>query len=161
MHALNEIAPAFVEMAHRIVWCIAATTTPAGRPSTRVLHPVWEWDGDELTGWILTSPLSPKARHLDHEPFLSLTYWTHNQDTCTADCDVAWESSDEQRRAGWDRFVDGPDGVAYDPSIIPGWDDPSSPGFGVLRLTPDRLRLMPGSVMLQGEGELLDWRRSS
>lgn len=158
MHDLSTVAPAFVEMAHRIVWCVAATTDPSGRPATRVLHPIWEWDGQVLTGWIATSPLSPKAAHLAEEPSVSLTYWTPEQDTCTADCDARWETEPERRRAGWDRFVEGPAPVGYDPSMIPGWDSPESPGFGVLRLEPTWLRVMPGSVLMRGEGEVLAWR---
>lgn len=44
-----------------------------------------------------------------------------------------------------------------EPSIIPGWDSPASPSFSVLRLTPRRLRVMPGSELLQGRGETLRW----
>ena len=62
------------------------------------------------------------------------------------------------RRAGWDRFATGPAPVAYDPAIIPMWTDPDVPDFGVLRLTPTRLRVMPGSMMAGGAGELLTWR---
>ena len=72
MQELAVVAPAFVEMAHRIVWCVGATIDPNGRPATRVLHPVWEWDGEHLTGWIATSPNSPKARHLAGVPAVSL-----------------------------------------------------------------------------------------
>ena len=64
MTELSEIAPKFVETAHRIVWCTVATTSRSGRPRTRVLHPIWEWDGEHLTGWIATSPNSPKADDL-------------------------------------------------------------------------------------------------
>jgi hypothetical protein len=56
--ALDVVAPAFVEMAHRIVWAPAATIDRAGRPTTRVLHPIWEWTGSELVGW-----LRPGLRH--------------------------------------------------------------------------------------------------
>jgi hypothetical protein len=156
---LSTIAPAFVEMAHRIVWCTVATTGTDGRPSTRILHPIWEWDGSSLTGWIATSPLSPKADDLAVQPAISLTYWDATHDTATAHCDTAWETSDEERQAGWDRFVNGPPPVGYDPSIIPPWTSPTVPAFGILRLTPTQLRVMPGSVLLQGEGELLTWRR--
>lgn len=86
---LNETAPAFVAVAHRIVWATVATVDPTGQPRTRVLHPVWEWDGEQLTGWIATSPLSPKARDLAHESRVSLTYWDPSQDVATADCDTA------------------------------------------------------------------------
>jgi hypothetical protein len=155
---LASVAPAFVEMAHRIVWCVAATTGRDGTPRTRVLHPIWEWDGEALTGWILTSPRSPKAAELRAVPALSLTYWTTNQDTCTADCGAVFEDGPAARRAGWDRFATGPAPVAYDPAIIPMWTDPDVPEFGVLRLTPTRLRVMPGSLMAGGTGELLTWR---
>jgi hypothetical protein len=156
---LSVVAPAFVEVAHRIVWATVATTDGAGRPTTRVLHPIWEWDGTNLTGWILTSPRSPKARHLAAQPAVSLTYWHPNQDVATADCDSAWETSDMERQAGWDRFLHGPKPVGYDPSIIPQWTSPQAPDLGVLRLEPRTLRVMPGTVMTKGEGALLTWRR--
>ncbi|MGL5911519.1 MAG: hypothetical protein ACRCZP_16085, partial [Phycicoccus sp.] len=127
MHPLERVAPAFVDVAHRIVWSVAATTDTAGQPTTRVLHPLWEWDGRHLTGWIATSPLSPKARHLAAHPSLSLTYWDATHDTCTADCDTAWDDLPEERAAGWDRFTHAPAPVGYDPAVIPGWDDAQSP----------------------------------
>jgi len=158
MHSLDTVAPAFVDMAHRIVWCVAATVGANGGPHTRVLHPIWEWRDGTLTGWIATSPASPKAADLSATPRLSLTYWAPNHDTCTADCDAVFDTDPADRAAGWRRFADGPSPVAYDPSIIPGWTSPESPDFGILRLTPRRLRVMPGTVMLAGQGETLIWR---
>jgi hypothetical protein len=159
MSDLATVAPAFIETAHRIVWAVAATVDRAGSPRTRILHPLWEWDGTALTGWIATSPRSLKAAHLARTARLSLTYWTSSQDTCTADCATAWETSDDERRAGWDRFANAPAPVGYVPSVVPDWDHPLAPDFGILRLTPDRLRVMPGSVMLAGKGTALTWRR--
>jgi hypothetical protein len=161
MHPLAAVAPQFVEMAHGIVWCVAATVDASGAPRTRVLHPVWEWDeaADQLTGWIATAPQSPKARDLDGTPSLSLTYWAPTHDTCTADCDVTWDDTAELRRAGWERFRTAPAPLGYDPSIIPEWDTPDSEAFGVIRLSPRRLRVMPGTVMTAGAGDLLTWRR--
>ena len=52
--AFPQTAVAFVEMAHRIVWCTVATVDPNGRPRTRILHPVWVQEGDHLLGWIAT-----------------------------------------------------------------------------------------------------------
>ena len=69
-----------------------------------------------------------------------------------------WELDDESRRAGWQRFVEAPAPVGYDPSIIPRWTAPTVATFGILRLTPHRLRVMPGSLMTSGQGELLTWR---
>ena len=85
MTTLNEIAPAFIDMAHRIVWCSAATVDAKGRPRARVLHPIWQWDGAELTGWIATGPTPIKRAHLAASPHLSCNYWSPNQDTCVAE----------------------------------------------------------------------------
>ena len=159
MTELSAAAPAFIDIAHRIVWATVATTDSKGRPTTRILHPFWEFDGSELTGWILTSPNSPKAQHLDAQPSVSLTYWDPSQDIATAHCDVVWELSVDEREAGWDRFLNAPKPVGYDPSIIPQWPTPHAPEFGVLRLHPRSLRVMPGSLMFEGRGELLTWRR--
>ncbi len=156
MTELRTIAPAFRDMAHRIVWCTVATVDESGLPRTRVLHPIWEWNGEQLTGWIATSPTSPKAADLAHRPEVSLTYWDATHDTCTADCSVIWEEGDAVQ-AGWNRFADGPEPVGYDPRLIPQWTSADAPEFGVLRLTPHRLRVMPGTLMTAGEGELLQW----
>jgi hypothetical protein len=158
MADLASTAPAFIDIAHRIVWATTATVTAAGAPRTRILHPIWEWDGRELHGWILTSPSSPKAADLASTPRISLTYWDPSHDVATADCDTDWEDTPEQRQAGWDRFLDGPAPVGYDPRIVPPWTNPEAPAFGVLHLRPTALRVMPGTLMLQGTGELLTWR---
>ncbi len=158
MDPLADVAPAFVEMAHRIVWCTVATTGADGHPHTRVLHPIWEWDGTALTGWIATSPHSPKGRDLAGVPAISLTYWAPSHDTCTAECDAVFEDGAAERQAGWDRFANGPAPVGYDPAIIPMWPDAQAEAFGILRLTPRRLRLMDGTVMTQGAGRAFSWK---
>ncbi|GAB4147314.1 MAG: hypothetical protein Fur0021_06020 [Candidatus Promineifilaceae bacterium] len=61
MDNLIQVVPAFVEMAHRIVWCTAATVDRQGRPRSRILHPICQWDRQELVGWIVTGP-TPQAR---------------------------------------------------------------------------------------------------
>jgi len=157
MQALEVVAPAFVEMAHRIVWCTVATVDPDGRPWTRILHPIWEWDGRRLTGWIATDPTSPKAAHLAVRPDVSLTYWHPSQDTCTARCTVEWETDLPAKQAGWDRFASAPAPVGYDPRIIPQWTSPDVERFGILRLEPHALRVLPGSLMTAGAGTLLTW----
>jgi len=156
---LASIAPAFVEMAHRIVWATAATVDEHGRPRGRILHPYWEWDGTALVGWIATGPTPLKRAHLEHSPYISLTYWTPTHDTCTAECGAALVYDDETRQRIWDLFKHGPAPVGYDPAIIPPWKDgPLSPAFAALRLEPWRLRVMPGTAMLGEGGEILTWR---
>lgn len=158
---LNDTAPAFVAIAHRIVWATVATVDRSGAPRTRILHPIWEWDGERLTGWIATGPNSPKARDLANESRVSVTYWDPSQDVATADCGTVWESDGESRRAGWRRFAEGPAPVGYDPRIVPGWDSPDSEAFGILRLEPTRLRVFPGTLLLQGTGTLRTWSAAS
>ena len=117
-----------------------------------------QWDGTELTGWIATSPNSPKAKHLAKVSAISLTYWSPNQDTCTADCTTSWDDTPDGRQAGWDRFLHAPEPVGYDPRVVPQWTSPEAPEFGILRLRPRSLRVMPGTVMSGGPGELLIWK---
>jgi hypothetical protein len=156
--ALSELAPVFVKMAHRIVWCTVATVDAKGRPRTRILHPIWLWNENELVGWIATSPLSPKADDISVHNEISLTYWNPSQDTCTADCTTRWTNDPTSKREGWDRFKNAPAPVGYDPAIIPGWTVDSD-SFGILELRPTALRVMPGSVLLTGQGTAHTWRQ--
>jgi hypothetical protein len=155
---LATTAPAFVAMAHRIVWCSAATIDASGRPRSRILHPIWEWDGTRLQGWIATGPTPVKRAHLERSPYVSCSYWAPDHDTCVAECRATWAFDDETRTEVWHRFKDAPAPVGYDPAIIPPWaGGPTSDAFAVLQLEPWRLRVMPGTVMLTGTGELLTW----
>lgn len=158
MTTLQDIAPAFVEMAHAIVWCSAATVDAKGRPRSRVLHPIWQWDGSSLTGWIATGPTPIKRAHLAASPHISCNYWSPNQDTCVAECQAEWAFDDETRAMVWNLFRDGPAPVGYDPAMIPGWDNAASPNFAALKLHPWRLRVMPGAVLMKGEGAAMVWR---
>jgi len=140
---LADIAPDFVQMAHRIVWCTVATVDAKGRPRTRILHPIWEWDGTALVGWIATGPDSPKAAHLTSTPLVSLTYWDPSHDTCTADAEASWHNDDETKAWLWDRYKNAPAPVGYDPAIIPAWSPgPTSASFGALRLDPTAIRVI-------------------
>jgi hypothetical protein len=158
MDSLEIVAPAFVDMAHQIVWATAATVNGAGQPTTRILHPIWEWDGHALRGWIATSPLSLKAKHLAKMPIMSLTYWRPNHDTCTVRCRTAWDDTQAGRQELWARFSDAPAPLGYAPSIISAWTSPAAPAFGALELDPVAIRVMEGSNMAGGEGLLLEWR---
>ena len=158
MNSLAEVAPAFVEMAHSIVWASAATVDSRGRPRSRILHPLWQWDGEQLTGWIATGPTATKRAHLAHSPYLSLNYWAPSQDTCLAECRAEWCFDDETRTRIWQLFTAAPPPVGYDPAIVPAWTSPTAPAFAVLRLAPWRLRVFPGSVLLGQGGAVLTWR---
>ncbi len=158
MSSIAEVAPAFVEVAHRIVWATVATVDAENRPRSRVLHPIWEFADDRLVGWIGTGPTPVKVANLDHSPFVSVSYWDAQQDVATAECRATWHHDDDTCAEVWDRFASTPEPLGYDPAMIPPWKDgPTSPAFSVLRLDPWRLRVFPGSLLLTGEGEPRDW----
>jgi hypothetical protein len=157
MSVLAEVAPAFVDMAHRIVWASAATVDTQGRPRQRILHPMWFWDGAQLEGWIATGPTPLKRADLARKPNISLNYWASNHDTCTADCRTEWFFDDDTRTRIWDLFKNGPEPVGYDPAIVPAWTSPTADSFAALHLDPWRLRVFPGSVLLGQGGEVLRW----
>ena len=159
MNSLEEIAPAFVEMAHQIVWASVATVDARKRPRSRVLHPIWEWDGTDLVGWVGTGPTPTKRAHLDASPFVSANYWAPNQDTCVAECEASWHVDDDTCTRIWNLLKDAPAPVGYDPAIIPGWEQPTDEAFAALRLDPWRLRVFPGSVFMGQGGDVLTWRR--
>ncbi len=158
MNPLTEVAPAFVAMAHQIVWCTVATVDTHGRPRSRILHPIWQWDGQQLIGWIGTRPTPTKRAHLQASPYASLNYWSPSHDTCAAECRVTWAFDAETRIQVWDMFRHGPEPVGYDPAIVPGWDSPTADAFAVLRCDPWRLRVFPGTVLLGQGGQVLTWR---
>ena len=157
MNSLQEVAPAFVEMAHRIVWCTAATVDSSGRPRSRVLHPIWEWDGTELTGWIATVPTPLKRAHIANSPHLSCNYWHPSQDTCVAEVRAAWVDDDAAQARTWKLFEEGPEPVGYDPAMIPVWNSPTDAEFAVLRLEPWRLRVFPGEALGGSDSGVLTW----
>ncbi len=158
MHELSQVAPAFVEMAHRIVWAGVATVDAHGRPRSRILHPIWQWDGARLVGWIATGPTPTKRAHLAAHPYVSVNYWSPSHDTCVAECRAALLVDDETRVMVWNLFKTGPEPVGYDPAIVPTWPSPTAEAFAVMRLEPWRLRVFPGSVLLGIGGEVLKWR---
>jgi len=158
MTELAHVAPAFVEMAHRIVWASVASVDSHGRPRARILHPIWQWDGTHLRGWIATRPTAVKRAHLAAHPYLSVNYWEPSHDTCVAECRAALCLDLETRQMVWDLFVHGPAPVGYEPRTVPGWGGPAADTFAALRLEPWRLRVFPGSVLMGQGGAILTWQ---
>lgn len=158
MNQLRETAPAFIDMAHAIVWATAVTVDSRGRPRSRILHPIWHWDGRKLSGWIATNPTPIKKAHLSSSPYMSINYWQPNHDTCTAECRATLHQDDATRTMVWDMFVNGPEPVGYKPSIVAAWTSPTAEAFAVIELEPWRLRVFPGTIMWGGEGDVLVWQ---
>jgi hypothetical protein len=158
MSTFDATADAFVDMAHRIVWATVATVDGRGRPRSRILHPYWRREDDDLVGYIATGPTPLKRANLEHSPFVSVNYWSPNHDTCNAECTAEWLFDDTAREWVWDLFKDAPPPVGYDPAIIPPWaDGPKSPAFAALRVKPWHLRVFPGTVLLGRGGDVQTW----
>ena len=144
-----DIESEFRAIVDRIVWCTVATVDRAGRPRARILHPVWQGS----TGWIATSPLSLKAKHLAANPWVSLTYWDQQHERVELECLAEWDNSIESKRALWELFKSTPEPVGYDPAMI--WPSPEDDSFGALKLTPTRISVMRG---ITSEGDV--WRQA-
>jgi len=136
----------------RIVWCTLATQDPQGRLRSRILHPIWEGS----TAWIATGRTSPKAQHIAHNPYVSLSYWDPQQEQVYADCRAEWVDDLPTRQRIWNLLKDTPAPVGYDPGLF--WKEGmSDPGFGVLRLTPWRIELYSVPDMMTGKAPQV-WR---
>ncbi len=158
MDALDEVAPAFVDMAHRIVWATVASVDRHERPRSRILHPIWRWDGGELRGFIGTTPTRTKRAHLSHTPFVSINYWAPSHDTCVAECRARWAFDDLTRVRIWELFKATPEPLGFDPARIPTWEGPTTESFAVIELEPWKLRVFPGTVLLRRGGSILAWQ---
>jgi hypothetical protein len=146
---------AFIETARRIVWCTVATVDRRNRPRSRVLHPYWELDGDELSGWITTRPTPLKLAHLAHSPYVSCSYWDATHDVAVAECRAEWVADPELKRHAWELFRAADEPLGHDPYAI--WPaGPGDPDAGVLRLTPWRVRVA-GMETLLGRSPALTW----
>jgi hypothetical protein len=159
VHSLHIVAPAFVELAHRIVWSSVATVDVTNRPRTRILHPLWEWDGTALVGWIATRPTALKRRHIAHSPFISCAYRNDEHDSAAAECRVEWRFDDATRFAVYKKFKKAAPPLGFDPAIVEGWEHPMSDEFAVWRLEPWHLRVTSPDYMLTAgvNGQVLSW----
>jgi general stress protein 26 len=130
-----EIEQEFIERVHRFVWCSVATLDRQNRVRSRILHPIWEGP----TGWIGTRRHSPKAKHLQHNPFVSLAYVTDIANPVYADCLAEWADDLESKQRVWEMFKAAPPPLGYDPAPI--FHSADHPDFGVLKLTPWRIEV--------------------
>jgi general stress protein 26 len=130
-----DIEPEFIVRARRIVWCNVATVDTAGRPRSRVLHPIWEG----ATGWILTRRTSLKARHLARHPHVSLAYVADPVKPLYVDGVADWEDDLSAKRRIWEAFKAAPPPLGYDPGTI--WSAPEAPNCGLLGITARRIQL--------------------
>lgn len=148
----SEIEAEFIQRVHTMVWCSVATVDSHNRPRSRVLHPIWEG----ATGWITTHRHSHKARHLAHNPYVSLAYITNIHTPVYADCVAEWVDDLDEKRRIWELFKSTPPPLGYDPAMEFG--TPEHDDFGLLKLTPWRIDLVSFPAPSFEEGTRV-WRR--
>ena len=133
--SFSDIEAEFIKRAHAAVWCSAATLDTKNRLRSRVLHPIWEG----AVGWVATGRHSLKAKHLEHNRYISLAYLADPVKPVYADCTAEWQDDLATKKRVWELFRAAPPPLGYDPKLFFGTVD--SPGFGVLKLTPWRIEL--------------------
>jgi hypothetical protein len=151
----GAVAEPFVAIAHRVVWASVASVDTRGRPRSRVMHPIWERDGDTLTGWVVSRPTPVKLAHLARTPYLTCTYWDPSHDVAVADCAADWVDDPATAEQVWQLFKAAPEPLGYDYwSVFP--DGPGSGQSRVIRLTPYRIRIT-GIATLSGQTAPILW----
>ena len=133
--SFSEIESEFIERVHTIVWCSVATVDTKNRVRSRILHTIWEG----ATGWAATRPDSLKARHIAHNPYVSLAYVGDVYKPVYADCTAEWVDDPSTKQRIWDMFTAAPPPLGY--NLEPFFTSVDSPGFGLLKLTPWRIEL--------------------
>jgi hypothetical protein len=101
---VDEVLQSFLATASRIVYATLATTDTSGRPRSRIVHPVWEEDGERLVGWVGSRPSRLKRDGLERSPFASCLYWDPAHDVAVAECEARWLAPGE-RALAWERLA--------------------------------------------------------
>lgn len=133
-----DVARPIVE---RIVWCTVATVSPEGVPRSRLMHPVWFWDGDAPFALVTARPTPIKIRHLAAHPEIACFYWDPTHDTVAVDATATWLDAAERRDA-WQRIADVSPPVGFDPAVV--WPDgPDAADCSFLRFKAHRIVVTP------------------
>jgi general stress protein 26 len=130
-----DIQPEFMDRVQKAVYCNMATIDRQGRPRSRIMHPIW----DGFVGWVISWPESHKAKHLAHNPYISLAYIHDRNKPVYVDAVAEWIDSVSERTRIWDLHKATPPPLGFDPQ--PHYGTIDNQYFGLLRLTPWRIEL--------------------
>lgn len=117
------------------VYCIMATVDQQNRPRTRIMHPIWE----RSTGWAISWPLSPKAKHLALNPHVSLAYLQDTAKPVYVEAVAEWIMDRTAQQRTWELCKTIPPPLGFDPKPHYGTIDHHY--FGILKFTPWRIEL--------------------
>jgi len=128
------------------VYCVMATVDRKNRPRTRIMHPIW----DGTMGWVISWPASHKAKHLAHNPAVSLAYIANKEKPVYVDGVAEWIEAIEEKQRIWELHRTTPFPLGFDPQ--PHYGSLDNPFYGLLRITSWRIELANLG------GEPLIWR---
>ncbi|MCK9517653.1 MAG: pyridoxamine 5'-phosphate oxidase family protein [Dehalococcoidia bacterium] len=152
VRSFDEIRDTFNARIARIVWATVTTVDAKGRPRARLLHPIW----DGSTGWIATGRHSFKAKHIELNPYVSVSYWDQQHEQVFAECRAQWADDTETKRRVWELFKSTAPPLGYDPAMF--WPKgPDDREFGALRLEPWRIELYSLADLAAGRSPTV-WR---
>jgi hypothetical protein len=138
---LELVADAARPIVERIVWCTVTTVGPDRAPRSRLMHPVWWWDGRHPVALVTARPTALKRRHLAANPVVSCFYWDPAHDTVAIDGDAEWLTPAE-RPGAWEQIKRVAPPVGFDPAMI--WPTgPLTDDCGFMRLTARRIVVTP------------------
>jgi hypothetical protein len=132
----------FLEFTSEIVWCTATTVDAAGRPRSRILHPIFQVRDGLPAGWVMTSRTPVKTAHLAANPHVAISYWSPAQHTVTIDCVASWVDDPGAKRDVWDLFTSTPEPLGYNPDPMGTLGGAASPHFTPLRFDPWRVAIL-------------------
>jgi uncharacterized pyridoxamine 5'-phosphate oxidase family protein len=123
----------FMTRVQQAVYCNVATVDLKGRPRSRVMHLVWEGS----TGWVVTWPESPKARHLANNPHVSIAYLSNPMKPVYVESTAEWVTTTEEQLRVWELYKTIP--LGFD--LTPHYGTIEHKFFGLLRFRPWRIEL--------------------
>lgn len=144
--AFSEIELALHERIVQMIWCNMSTMDTHNRLRSRIVQPIW----DGAICWIASHRHGLKAKHIAHNPFVSLAYIGDNVRPVYIDGTAAWADDLVTKQHVWNLARTAPEPLTYD--LAPLYRSADNPNFGVLKLTPWRIEL--GDMM--GAGQV--WR---
>src|SRR3954469_26023694 len=94
----EELQAEFLARVSEAVYCTMATVDGKNRPRSRMIHPIW----DGPIGWIISWPQSHKAKHLAHNPAVSLAYIANKEKPVYVDGVAEWVDDVGEKQLIWD-----------------------------------------------------------
>lgn len=142
----EDLQAEFLARVSQAVYCSMATIDRKGRPRSRMMHPIW----DGPIGWAISWPESHKAKHLAHNPHVSLAYIYDKNKPVYVDALAEWVEDIGEKQRIWDLHRSTPAPLGFDPQ--PHYGSIDHPFYGLLKITPWRIEL--GNLA----GEPIIWR---